>query len=304
MTRNGGLSMSLIHLPSTVSASDVVQCLREQGYAIIDKLVPGTAMDRIAEELEPYTAVTPFGPDGILGRRTKRTGGLIARSLGARELILNPTILETTRRFLSHATTFQIHCTQVVSIHPGARAQTLHQDEVAWDMYPFPHDFHVQCNTLWAMTDYSEEMGATRIVPGSHRAGRSVEFEIGASFPAEMEKGSVLVYDGKVYHGGGANRSDRVRSAINLTYALGWLRQEENQFLSCPLEIARTLPDELLHLMGYQCGAFALGYVHGFEDPMTVLGRSQPGKLVGAELMLNAEQNEDRRSFMREEKFD
>lgn len=296
--------MSLIHLPNTVSASEVVQCLREHGYAIIDKLVPGTVMDRIAEELEPHTAVTPFGPDGILGRRTKRTGGLIARSVRVRELILNPTILEATRRFLSHATTFQIHCTQVVSIHPGASAQTLHQDEVAWDMFPFPNDYHVQCNTLWAMTDYSEKMGATRIVPGSHRVGRSVEFEISDSFPAEMEKGSVLVYDGKVYHGGGANRSDRVRSAINLTYALGWLRQEENQFLSCPLEIARTLPDELLRLMGYQCGAFALGYVHGFEDPMTVLGRSQPGKLVGAEFMLKSEQNEDRRSFLREAKFD
>ena len=296
--------MSLIHLPSTAQPSEVVQCLREHGYAIIDKLVPGTAMDRIAEELEPYTAVAPFGSDNILGKRTKLTGGLIARSIGARELILNPTVLETTRRFLSHATTFQIHCTQVVSIHPGARAQTLHQDEIAWDMFPFPDDYHVQCNTLWAMTDYCEKMGATRIVPGSHHAGRSVEFEMAASFPAEMEKGSVLVYDGKVYHGGGANQSDQVRSAINLTYALGWLRQEENQFLSCPLEIARTLPDQLLRLMGYQCGAFALGYVHGFEDPMTVLGRGQPGKLVDAELMLKGEQNEDRRSFLREAKLD
>lgn len=296
--------MSLIHLPNNVSASEVVQCLREHGYAIIDKLVPGIAMDRIAVELEPYTRMTPFGPDDILGRKTKRTGGLIARSPGARELILNPTILETTRRFLSHASTFQIHCTQVVSIHPGARAQTLHQDEVAWDMFPFPHDYHVQCNTLWAMTDYTEKMGATRIVPGSHKAGRSVEFETKDSYPAEMEKGSVLVYDGKVYHGGGANRSDQVRSAINLTYALGWLRQEENQFLSCPLEIARKLPEELLHLMGYQCAAFALGYVNGFEDPMTVLGRGQLGKLMGAELMLKGDQNEDRRSFLREVKFD
>ncbi|MBJ7311495.1 phytanoyl-CoA dioxygenase family protein [Rugamonas sp. CCM 8940] len=296
--------MSLIHLANTASASEVEHCLRQHGYAIIDKLVPGACMDRIADELEPYTALTPFGPDGILGRRTKRTGGLIARSPGARELILNPTILETSRRLLSHATTFQIHCTQVVSIHPGAKAQTLHQDEVAWDMFPFPLDYHVQCNTLWAMTDYTEEMGATRVVPGSHRAGRSVEFEIAASFPAEMEKGSVLVYDGKVYHGGGDNRSDRVRSALNLTYALGWLRQEENQFLSCPPEIARTLPDELLRLMGYQCGAFALGYVNGFEDPLTVLGRGQAGKLMGAEWMLKAEQNEDRKSFLREAEFD
>lgn len=292
--------MSLIHLPNSASATEVEHCLREHGYAIIDKLVPAATMDRIADELEPYIEATPFGPDGILGRRTKRIGGLIARSPAARELIVNPIILETTQRFLSHATTFQIHCTQVVSIHPGANAQTLHQDEVAWDMFHFPLDYHAQCNTLWAMTDYTEEMGATRVVPGSHRVGRRIEFEVADSLPAEMEKGSVLVYDGKVYHGGGENRSDRVRSAVNLTYALGWLRQEENQFLSCPLEIARTLSDELLRLMGYQCGAFALGYVHGFEDPMTVLGRCQPGKLVGAELMLKAEQNEDRKSFLRE----
>lgn len=296
--------MSLIHLPNSATASEVLQCLREHGYAIIDNLVPGALMDRIADELAPYMAVTPFGPDDILGRRTKRTGGLIERSAGVRELILNPTILDTTRSFLSHASTFQIHCTQVVSIHPGARAQTLHQDEVAWDMFPFPNDYHAQCNTLWALTEYSEKMGATRIVPGSHRAGRSVEFQMTASFPAVMEKGSVLVYDGKVYHGGGANHSKQVRSAVNLTYALGWLRQEENQFLSCSQEVARTLPDQLLHLMGYQCGAFALGYVNGFEDPMTALGRVHPGSLVGAELMLKAEQSEDRRSFLREAKFD
>lgn len=295
--------MSLIHLPNTASASDIERHLHEYGYAIIDKLASSATMDRIAEELAPYGAVASFGPDSILGRRTKRIGGLIARSPSARDLILNPTILATTRRFLSHATTFQIHCTQVVSIYPGASAQTLHQDEVAWDMFPFPSDYHAQCNTLWAMTDYTDEMGATRVVPGSHRAGRGIEFETTDSFPAEMEKGSVLVYDGKLYHGGGENRSNRVRSAVNLTYALGWLRQEENQFLSCPLEIARTLPDELLHLMGYQCGAFALGYVRGFEDPMTVLGRGQPGKLVGGELMLKAEQTDDRKSFLRNADF-
>lgn len=180
--------MSLVHLPNTASASAVVQCLRDNGYAIIDRLVSGAAMDRIAEELKPYTAVTPFGTDNILGRLTKRTGGLIARSATTRELILNPTILEAAGRFLSHATTFQIHCTQVISIHPGARAQTLHQDEVAWDMFPFPNDYQVQFNTLWAMTDYTEQMGATRIVPGSHRAGRSVEFEL-SQFPCGDGKG-------------------------------------------------------------------------------------------------------------------
>ncbi|MGM9513277.1 phytanoyl-CoA dioxygenase family protein [Roseateles sp. DB2] len=274
--------------------------MQEHGYAIIDRLVSPDHMDGIAGELAPFMDRTPFGPDGILGRRTKRTGGLVARSQGVRDLVMHPTILETSRRFLAHATTIQLHCTQVVAVHPGARAQTLHQDEVAWDMYPWPQDYHVQCNTLWAMTEYTEAMGATRVVPGSHRLGRSLELEIADSLPAEMEKGSVLVYDGKVYHGGGENRSDQVRSAINLTYAVGWVRQEENQFLSCPLEVARTLPEDLLRLMGYQCGAFALGYVNGFEDPMTVLGRAEPGRILGAELMRNADQTDDRRSFLRE----
>jgi ectoine hydroxylase-related dioxygenase (phytanoyl-CoA dioxygenase family) len=260
-------------------------------------------MDQIADELEPYASSTPFGRDDILGRHTKRTGGLIAKSPLIRDLVMHPTILDTTRIFLSHASTFQIHCTQLVSIFPGAIAQTLHQDEIAWDMFPFPLDYHVQCNTLWAMTDYSESMGATRIVPGSQRAGRGIEFGISSSLPAEMEKGSVLIYDGKVYHGGGANSSNQVRAALNLTYALGWLRQEENQFLSCPQDVARTLPNGLLRLMGYQCGAFAMGYVNGFEDPMTVLGLSQPGTLIGAELMARSVQNNQTRSFLRGANF-
>ena len=92
-----------------------------------------------------------------------------------------------------------------------------------------------------------------------------------AEFHAEMPRGSVLFYDGKVLHGGGANVSDGPRQGVNITYAVGWVRQEENQFLACPPEIARTLDDDLLKLMGYQQGAFALGYVGDQQDPLAVL---------------------------------
>jgi len=295
--------MTLVHFPRDAAPKDIERGLRDHGYAIIDRLVVPDVMDQIHVELEPYMDATPFGEDSILGKRTKRTGALIARSPTARALIMDPVVLAVTRRFLSHATTFQVHCTQVVALYPGSQAQTLHQDEVAWDMYPFPDDYHVQCNTLWAMTDYTEEMGATRIIPGSHRAGRSREFAIEDSAAAEMEKGSVLLYDGKVYHGSGHNRSNKVRRALNLTYAVGWVRQEENQYLSCPPDIARGLPEDLLRLMGYDCGAFALGYVNAFEHPLTALGRATPGKLVGAAIMLDAEMNADRQSFLREAQF-
>ena len=86
-----------------------------------------------------------------------------------------------------------------------------------------------------------------------------------------MSKGSVLFYSGSVYHGAGANRSSDTRIGLQFIYNLSWLRQEENQYLACPLEIARTLPLELLRLMGYQRGAFSLGYVGDLMDPIQVV---------------------------------
>jgi ectoine hydroxylase-related dioxygenase (phytanoyl-CoA dioxygenase family) len=86
-----------------------------------------------------------------------------------------------------------------------------------------------------------------------------------------MSRGSVLLYTGSIYHGGGANRSNATRVGINITYNLSWLRQEENQYLSVPLEIARTLPVDLLKLIGYRRGAYALGYVDDLRDPLEVV---------------------------------
>jgi ectoine hydroxylase-related dioxygenase (phytanoyl-CoA dioxygenase family) len=86
-----------------------------------------------------------------------------------------------------------------------------------------------------------------------------------------MAAGSVLFYTGAIYHGGGANRSSETRYGLNITYARSWLRQEENQYLSVPHEIARELPEPLLRLIGYQRGAYALGYVDDLRDPIEVL---------------------------------
>lgn len=91
-----------------------------------------------------------------------------------------------------------------------------------------------------------------------------------------MPRGSVFFYTGKVYHGAGENRSDGVRQGINLTYSVGWVRQEENQYLCTPPELARTLDDDLLRVMGYQLGGLALGYVRDFEDPMVLVHDDMP----------------------------
>jgi ectoine hydroxylase-related dioxygenase (phytanoyl-CoA dioxygenase family) len=157
----------------------------------------------------------------------------------------------------------------------------VHRDQWAFDFFPFPADYEVQCNTIWAMTDFTALNGGTRLMPGSHRFEDRLSFKESDTEPAEMEAGSVLLYTGKLYHGGGANRADGVRRGINITYAVSWLRQEENQYLSVPREIALGLPDDLLKVIGYARGAYALGYVDDLRDPLDALRGRGPSTSFG-----------------------
>ncbi|WP_431232910.1 phytanoyl-CoA dioxygenase family protein [Mycolicibacterium psychrotolerans] len=262
----------LTHVPATTSPADLADHLRRDGYVIVDNLVPDSLMDTIGDELAPYLDATPMGYNAMIGRKTRRTGALIARSPACRTLIQNPSILGVCQDFLGHASAFQLMLTQVISIEPGETDQSLHRDQNAFDFYPFPDDYHVQCNTLWAMTDYTAEMGATRVVPGSQVGDKKpTDYADDECVQAEMSRGSVLLYSGKIVHSGAANRSDQVRRAINVNYCVGWVRQEENQFLSVPMEIARDLDDDLLKLIGYQEGAWAMGYFRDFEDPLRAI---------------------------------
>ena len=147
----------------------------------------------------------------------------------------------------------------------------IHRDQWAYDFFSFPKGFEVQCNTIWAMSDFTEANGATRVIPGSNHYDDKLRLQQSDTVGAEMAKGSVLFYTGSLYHGAGANHSNTTRIGINITYNLSWLRQEENQYLATPLEIARTLPVDLLRLMGYRRGAYALGYVDDLRDPIEVV---------------------------------
>lgn len=269
----------LQHLPATASADEVVAVLRSDGAVVVDDLAPGALLDRVELELAPWLEATPYGEEDFAGRATRRTGALVARCPAVRELLQHPLVLGATRGLLVDSTTFHVHLTQAISIGPGQAAQPIHRDQWAFDFFSFPDGYDVQCNTIWALTEFTEANGATRVVPGSHRGDvdRLGTFDLADTVPAEMARGSVLVYSGSVHHGGGANTSDGVRTGINLTYARSWLRQEENQYLSVPLEVARTLDDDLLRLLGFARGAYALGYVDDGRDPLDVVrGRQGP----------------------------
>jgi len=263
--------MPIPRFSSSATGTDVAAGLAAEGCAIVERVVPRSVLEQAERELRPYVDATSCGSDDFAGRRTRRTGGLIARSATCRELVMHPLVLETVGVVLGHVTSFQLHLTQVIAIGAGEPAQTIHRDQWAFDFFPFPPDYDVQCNTIWALTDFTDGNGATRVVPGSHRFEDRIEIAPEETVPAEMPAGSVLFYTGKLYHGGGANRSSATRTGINITYAVSWVRQEENQYLSVPAEVARTLPEPLLRLMGYARGAYALGYVDDLRDPLEVL---------------------------------
>ena len=265
------MSVGLQHLSAEASPAEVAAAIEADGACIVDRLASEELLDQVHDELRPWMESTPLGPDDVSGRSTKRTGALVARSETSRRLLQDPLVLGTVDEVLADSTSVQVHLTQVIAIGPGQGAQPLHRDQWAFDFFPFPAGFDVQCNTIWAMTDFTEENGATRVVPGSHRAADKLRYRLEDSVAAEMTKGSVLIYTGSVYHGGGENRTDEVRMGVNLTYARSWLRQEENQYLSVPLEVARTLDVDLLRLLGYQRGAYALGYVDDLRDPIEVV---------------------------------
>jgi ectoine hydroxylase-related dioxygenase (phytanoyl-CoA dioxygenase family) len=262
----------------------------------LDDVLDAATVAQLDTEAAPWIEGSASGRDEYDGRHTRRTGMLIARCPTARTLAAHPLAVGVARHLLAQATTIQLHLTQIISIGPGESAQKLHRDQMAFDFFPFPADYHVQCNTMWALTDFTAANGATQVIPDSS----GVDDAAGPAMPlhqAEMRRGSVLFYEGKVLHGGGANRSTTERRGVNITYAVGWVRQEENQYLACPPEIARTLDDDLLKLMGYQQGAFALGYVGDQQDPLSLLrGTHDKVKVIG-----DIEQrNDDIRVFVTE----
>ncbi len=245
--------------------------LLRDGAVIVDDLAPPATVEAILAEMAPHIDATPPGSDGFSGRHTRRSGALVARSPSSHPLVRHPLVLDVTGRILHRASSYQLHLTQTIAIGPGEPAQAIHRDEWAFDFFPFPADHHVQCNTIWALTDFTETNGATRVALGSQDWPVRHDLTVEDTVPAEMTRGSVILYTGKVYHGGGANRSEADRIGLNITYDVGWLRQEENQYLSVPLEVARTLDDELLRLIGYRIGAYALGYVDDVRDPLEVV---------------------------------
>lgn len=277
----------LVHLPSHATTEEILTILKRDGALILDGVFSAPQVQHTLTEIMPYVEATSNGSDDFAGKHTTRTGALVARSAKSREMIMHPAILEAARTFLApFCERIQLHLSQVIRIRPGQAAQPVHRDRWAWGT----HLAHLepQFNTIWALTDFRKENGATQVVPGSLDWPDTRRPEEQELCYAEMDAGSVLVYSGGVLHGGGANESDGDRIGVNMTYTLGWLRQEENQYLACPPEIARDFDPDLQDLLGYAVGSYALGY---YTPP---LAPGEGPEIVGPEFALGRLEGENK----------
>lgn len=246
--------------------------LLDQGWVVLDNALDEATVDRAEDEVRRLLADTPTGRDSFEGFATQRVYALAGKTRAADPMLTHPVVTGLCQRVLGDG--FRASSLTSIAIGPGERAQSLHYDA---QVYPLPRpEPQVVVNSMWALSPFTEANGATRLVPGSHTwpTGQRPQPDAGQvpTMAAEMERGSVLIYLGSLWHGGGANTTDEVRIGLNLEYAAGWVRQQENQYLVLPPDRTAGVPDDVLEVLGYGTTPPFLGYVDA-RDPLRHLDR-------------------------------
>jgi hypothetical protein len=282
-------------------ADAVTTALERDGVVIVEGLLAPDVIARVNDEVE--AAVAAADPDEPLfdpvmsefhGPHTKQVSGVpgISRTFAV-DVMCHPMLLAVCDRvLLPSCARYQLNIGHLLQRGPGAGEQWLHRDEAVWNDVPRPHG-ELQLASVIAFVDFTRDNGATRVVPGSHRwpdRDRSPAEQTTLPPPeadqlayAEMPAGSAVVYLGGTIHAGGANTTTVQRRGAHLSYCLGWLRTEENNYLSSPPGYAATLPRVAQELLGYAIhnsigrGGGYLGMVR-MQDPIELLAR---GELTG-----------------------
>jgi ectoine hydroxylase-related dioxygenase (phytanoyl-CoA dioxygenase family) len=257
----------LPRLGADASVAEVGGALDEAGAVVVEGFLPPGKVAALKAELAPYREATPEGRNDFEGFATRRIYALFRKTRGFDELAIHPLVLGALDHVLGPH--HQLSGPVGIDIGPGESAQGLHRDDVVYPLgWPHPQ---VVLNTMWALDDFTEENGATLVVPGSHRTGPDERPDDAAAVPATMPAGSVMFYVGTVWHGGGANRTTERRLGVILEYVASWLRAQETHLLAVPPEVVRGLPRRLQELLGYNIYPPFLGYVDG-RHPIRTLG--------------------------------
>ena len=237
--------------------------IEDRGFTIVPDFITPDEIARIRHAFNTEVRITVARGLGVSGK-TWRAHNLLAKTRAVDYLFLDARIRALVEGVLGKYT--QINVTTLFNVLPGERRQILHQDDGLWPI-PRPHP-HFLCNALIALDDFDLENGATHIVPHSHRwHDRPIDQDIDTK-QVTMRPGTMLMWAGGLWHGGGANSSkDRERMGFFMSHIVTHLRPQEIQLLAVPREIARELPEQLQRLLGYH--RFGLG-VDG-RHPLDVL---------------------------------
>jgi len=244
--------MALQNFGPTASPAEVAAATLIDGAAIVSELVPVDLVDSVAAEL--HANLDDFGyrsKRGFSGHNTNRCHHVIEESPSSVTLIGHDMVMNVADAILlPHCESYRIGSITAIEVCPGQTVQNLHRDDCIYPVQLPGMEMLIGC--VWALTDFTEQNGATQIVPGSHRhISMGENTDVSNVEQAIMPKGSVLFYLGSTMHGAGANRSDKARMGLINLYSLGWLRQETNQYMSVPLERARALDERMRRLLGY-----------------------------------------------------
>ena len=251
-----------------------MEAIERDGFTIIHGVLTPAEADALRQDLEEIEAREGIVParNPFEGHRTVRIYNLLARGACYARIPVEAKVLPLVESVLDPGCL--ISSLSSIAIGPGETAQMLHSDDQVIGL-PRPHPALV-CNTMWALTDFTADNGATRVVPGSHRFDRcpdprgDAEAEAGA-IPSAMPKGSVLIWHGSLWHGGGANHTSERRFGIAMNYCAGFIRQQENQQLGIPQDIARGFSPRLKELVGYGVYRGLIGHIDK-RSPAGLLG--------------------------------
>ena len=245
-------------MTTTTTADEVATALAQDGWALIEGVMSAEWVAEARADLTRILESTPYGRDAFEGYKTRRIYALFAKTRTLDAAAIHPIVLGALDQALGH---YQLSAPTGIEIGPGETTQPLHPDDA---IYPLdrPHQ-EIVVNAMWPLCDFTAENGGTVLVPGSHRWGSEFPGPDAPTITIEMPAGSLLIYSGSLWHGGGANHTDTPRLGVVLHYAASWLRPVENHVLAVPPAVARDLPDRLQELLGYNIRPPFIGYVDG-----------------------------------------
>ena len=248
------------------------------GYAILEGVIEPDFVDALVADLERLERELEIVPakNRFEGTRTVRIYNLLVYGKLYERIPVHEHVLPVVERVLDPGCL--VSSLSSIAICGEEKPQPLHADDQLIPL-PRPH-VPIVCNTMWALTDFTAENGATRIVPGTHRSPDLPDYfgQYDAK-PAVMPKGSVMVYNGSMWHGGGANRTGARRIGVAMNYCAGYIRQQENQQLGIPREVAAQFAPRLQELVGYSLYNGLIGHIDK-THPMELLGRKPETPLV------------------------